>query len=110
MAVASTKTAKKSPTQVYLESLGVTVDPEALKAPDIDSLIHSSENEWEWLDKTGAPVPPDIELYRVEQVPGEAGKLYVDQVIQAKKAEWYTLLKGDHGFRMRGLHGEGDVV
>lgn len=99
-----------SATLEYLERMGAKVDPRALRAPDISALVAPQGNPCAWEDREGRPVPPDLEFYRVEVMPGPQGGVWAEQVVRAKTAEGFTKLEGDHGFRMRGCHSPGAEI
>jgi hypothetical protein len=81
--------------------LGVPVEPDLLTAPGIDSIAVPSENPCEWLDRTGRPVPLDVDLYMVDT---SLGVTPTDQTIRALEGEGYVRLPDGHGFRWRGRH------
>jgi hypothetical protein len=94
-----------NPTAAYLAKLGVKVKESDLVAPDLDTLLAASDAPFEWLDRHGKPVPPDLEFYRVEHLPGDQGRQVTERTIREKEQrEGFALLEPGHGFHMRDLH------
>ena len=99
---------RQAATMAYLRAQGVEVTPEDLRAPDISSLAVGVTRPFDFVDKTGRPTPPDIEFYRVEHT-GDDPKAQNHRLntINAKAAEGFVEVRGDHGIHQRGCHTPG---
>ena len=95
---------EKSPTEAYLEAIGVKgVD---LSTPSAQALAGPSEIPTDWRDKNGERPPPGLELFLV---PADARNIRSE--IRAAEQKGYRKLDGDHGLRWEARpEQEGDVV